>query len=160
MAKAPSRRGAGKAKGGKAGAKKSAPSKPTKRLSQKKAAPIKGGIPVTCSECYSDFMMKPNPSQDAALVCPICMHQGEIPEADVMGQIRMAVARAKSSSLMAAIPAVLLVVVGFAAAIMNASAEPVSETVNYCFLGGLVVLLLASIVLAMKHEKSRVEVYF
>ncbi len=121
-----------------------------------------GGIPVVCSECYSDFVFIPGSSATTAN-CPDCMHSGQVPESSELARIGMAKASEKKAFLAAVVPGILFVLVGMFYLIQLNGAgtqEALGSAMNYSLMGGTLLLFLITLVFAARYEKSRSEVYF
>lgn len=126
------------------------------------AAPTSGGIPVVCSECYSDFLFMPNTSSTSAN-CPVCMHSGQVPDSGEVARISMAKATEQKALIAASVPGVLFVLIGLIYLMqLNSAGSPaeLGPALNYSLLGGTILLFLITIVFAARYEKSRSEIYF
>lgn len=126
------------------------------------APPASGGIPVVCSECYSDFIFLPATSS-ATASCPVCMHSGQIPDASEVARIGMAKASEKKAFISATIPGFLFLGIGmYYLTQLNSAGSPeaLGAAMNYSLLGGTMLMFLITIVFAARYEKCRSEVYF
>lgn len=152
------------AKRSKPAARKSRRGGSSKRSTPKlpSAPPASGGIPVVCSECYSDFLFMPATSSTTAS-CPVCMHSGQVPDSSEVARIVMAKASEKKAFISATIPGFLFIVVGMYYLVQLNSAgspEALGAAMNYSLLGVTVLMFLITIVFAARYEKCRSEVYF
>ncbi|MDE0959338.1 MAG: hypothetical protein OSB09_01000 [Planctomycetota bacterium] len=125
-------------------------------------APTSGGIPVVCSECYSDFLFMQNSSSTSAN-CPICMHSGQVPDSGEIARISMAKASEKKALISASVPGILFILIGLIYLMQLNSAGSTTElgpALNYSLLGGTILFFLITLVFAARYEKSRSEIYF
>ncbi|MCA8960775.1 MAG: hypothetical protein KDC38_09690 [Planctomycetes bacterium] len=121
---------------------------------------------MICSECYAEFSLSSN-QPASKITCPECMHMGEIATSDVMGQIALAKNAEKGWLLKAIIPTLLLFFGGFAYLWMimskgreNEMISALGDGLNYGFIGGLAILAIIVIAMAIKYEGNRYDVYF
>ncbi len=146
-----------------AGRKKSAAQKTTKTKPRLAAAPSpSGGVPVVCSECYTDFVYV-SQSKSTNLACPACGHGGTVPDSGEIQRLEMAKASEKKAFYTAIIPGILFLIVGLYYFLqLNAAgtAANLGAAMNYGLIGTTLVLFLVTIVFAARYEKARCEVYF
>lgn len=167
MAKSPR---AKKAPAKPAGAKsKAAPAKAAARpkaTPRKAAAPaaksIRGGYPVICSECYSDFDYDPK-ANVSQLTCPVCMHVGAVAERDDQSRFQLAKSRERRTFVSGLIPGILFLGVGLAwLFLLNraGSGEELGAGLNYGLLGATAIFFIITVFQGIKYESARHEVYF
>ncbi len=140
---------------------KAAKTNRTKPRIAKTPAPA-GGIPVVCSECYSDFQYVTS-SQATTVSCPACGHAGSVPENAEIQRLEMAKASEKKAYITAVIPGFLFLLVGFFYFLeLNSagSAENLGAAMNYGLISVTAILFLVTVVFAARYEKARCEVYF
>lgn len=170
MAKAPrAKRATGAksapAKGKAAPAKSAGKSASTKAVTRTKAvaAPkARGGYPVICSECYSDFDFDPRTTA-TQVTCPVCMHVGGIAERDAQAKFQIAKGRERQKFIGGLIPGVLFLVAGLVwLFLLNraGSAEALGAPKHYGLLGVTVILFIITVFQGVKYESARYEVYF
>lgn len=164
MAKAPSRsrgktapgksspRGKGKGKSG--GSPKAKVSRPAPRPKS-----TKGGLPIICSECYSDFHLT-STAPGTKITCPECMHLGSIDEGDVIAQVSIAKKAEKQSLIIAMIGVFLMVGLFFAYQMPLISEGTIESGMHWGLAGGIGVAFLVAVIFGIKYEKNRHEVYF
>jgi len=160
MAKAPNR---ARGRGGAGGRKAAAKPKKVLRSAPARTASIKGGYEVLCSECYSNYALNPA-ANSGKIVCPECMHMGEVAASDVMAQVAIAKSTEKSWLTKAIIPAGLMLVLGVIYVTLyitkSNAGEVLSDGMNYGMLGAVAILFIVSIAFTVKYETNRYDVYF
>jgi len=127
-----------------------------------KAPAPSDGIPVVCSECYSDFLYV-SASQSTSVACLACGHTGMVPESAEIQRLEMAKAIEKKAFYTAVTPGVLFLIAGIYYFMqLNSAGSPdkLGAAMNYGLIGVTVVLFLVTIVFAARYEKARCEVYF
>ena len=127
----------------------------------KASAPV-GGIPVVCSECYTDFLYVMI-SEAKTVSCPACGHGGSVPEAGEIQRLDMAKVGEKKAFRSAIVPGSLFLLFGlfyFMQLNSAGSADALGPTMNYGLIAVTVLLFLITIVFAARYEKARCEVYF
>ena len=128
------------------------------------AAPkaIRGGYPVICSECYSDFDYDPKVSA-AQITCPVCMHVGAVAEREDQTRFQLAKSRERQKFIAGLLPGILFLGVGFVwLFLLNraGSGEELGPGLHYGLLGATVILFIITVFQGVKYEAARYEVYF
>jgi len=168
MAKAPRVKRTAAAKGapakGKAAPAKASPAK-AKAAARAVAAPapqVRGGYPVICSECYTDFNFDPRTTA-TQITCPVCMHVGGVAERDSQAKFQIAKGRERKKFIGGLIPGILFLAAGLVwLFLLNraGSAEALGASQHYGFLGVTVILFIITVFQGVKYESARYEVYF
>ena len=123
----------------------------------------RGSIPFVCSECYEEFLLPTNYSQEA-VTCPECLHVGKKPDENFLRTVTIH-KHGERKSLSSVLIAGILLLVGALALIWARS--PYAEldagtlqTVTYGLLGGCLLLGIIFFWLIIRFEGNRWEVYF
>lgn len=148
----------------KAGRAKSPAKKAKPRIAKTKApkGPSGSTISVVCSECYGDFVFNMAASGDQ-ITCPECMHVGITPDPAEKSTFAGAVANTRSKLISAIVPAVIFAATGYyyISSLNGAgSFAKLGSGMNYGLLGILAVTFIATIMMGIRYEKNRSEVYF
>jgi len=142
-------------------AKKPAKAKKAKKAKKPRPAPSSGGQPniaFICSECYEEFSLTRS-AMDETLTCPECLHVGKRPEEDFLRTVGMHKAGEKRA-LSAAAGSFFLMVVCLFGLTYSLTPQGGGDTLLYAFGALSVVFLVLGLLLGVKYEKNRWEVYF
>ena len=132
---------------------------------------LEGAIPAVCSECFGDYFISTKTQKDR-ITCPTCGHVGLIEE-DTFEQIHRGRQSHKRNFFLALAATTIGFLLILAYGILNSwvyagvvQKDPVGsipkgdETINMVVLSAGLLLLVVSLFLVVRYEKSRVEVYF
>lgn len=147
---------------------------PTKRKLEKAAkpkaepkvtapAPARGGVKIAfiCSECYEDFFFR-GETIGETITCPECLHVGKKPDADFLSTVRRHKSGEKSALAMAMVALVLTLglALGYIHFSSGAQQIPENESLQTILLASSALLAPVGIILAVRYEKNRWEIYF
>ena len=160
-------------------AKKKKRKKPAKSAKPKKAKPAKKPAPrsapapratgaqihFTCSECYEEFTLRSSQMQET-LTCPECLHVGKRPEDNFLMTVNGTKGRENRIRCLAMLFSALAALLGTGFVLLLSPHKHIvlnivpEDMATYVFGGGLALLGLIGIAMAVQYEKNRWEVYF
>lgn len=143
-------------------AKKAVPAKKSKSVTRAaKPAKPSGVCQFVCSECYAEFILPANFSEET-LSCPECLHVGKRPDEDFLRTVLIHKSQERKSLAMTVGVGILLFVVIlfliWQVSPFATAGDPPIPSVALLGIGG--VLLLALLALMWRYEGNRWEVYF
>ena len=154
--------------------------KPAKSAKPKKAKPVKKPAPrrsapapratgaqiyFTCSECYEEFTLRSSQMQET-LTCPECLHVGKRPEDNFLVTVSGTKGRENQIRCLAMLFSALAAPLGIGFVLLLSPHSDLvlnivpADIATYVFGGGLALLSLIGIAMAVQYEKNRWEVYF
>jgi len=146
--------------------KEKAAKPPREKRTREKAKPAAGSqraVAFICSECYEEFLLPSNYSQQM-VTCPECLHVGKKPDEDFLRTVNVHKAGQSKSLLMAAVAgmllALLLLSTLYITSDMYVAAGKPDSTLVLGLAGGTALVTVLFLWLVMRFEKNRWEVYF
>jgi hypothetical protein len=123
----------------------------------------RGSLTFVCSECYEEFLLPPNFSQEM-VSCPECLHVGKRPDADFLRSVKMHKAGERKFLAAAVVCGAILLIVILALfwviSPYSVAGGKLDTTIVYGLAGGAVVLTAILVWLILRFEGNRWEVYF
>jgi len=129
-------------------------------------ASTRGSVAFVCSECYEEFLLPSNYSQEM-VSCPDCLHVGKRPDSDFLRTVNLHKAGERKSFLIAIGAGVLLFVLLLATVwftsgmyLSQHQGKGLDKNVIMALLGGSALLTIVFLWLVVRAEGNRWEVYF
>jgi hypothetical protein len=127
------------------------------------AAARQRAVAFICSECYEEFLLPSNYSQEM-VTCPECLHVGKKPDEDFLRTVSVHKAGQRNSLVMAVTAGILLLglLVGtlWITSDMYVADGAPDSTIVLGLGGGAALLTIIFLWLVVRFEKNRWEVYF